>query len=62
MIEKGEELWLMLIIHIISNRNDSVNIILLCTLHDRVFYLYIYLFISVSKYSKPSCKLKKISK
>ena len=45
MIEKGEELWLMLIIHIISNRNDSVNIILLCTLHDRVFYLYIYLFI-----------------
>ena len=50
MIEKGEELWLMLIIHIISKRNDSVNIILLCTLHDGVFYLlfiilFIYLFI-----------------
>ena len=48
MIEKGEELWLMLIIHVISKRNDSVNIILLCTLHDRVFYLFIlfiYLFI-----------------
>ena len=29
MIEKGEELWQMLIIHIISKRNDSVNIILL---------------------------------
>ena len=62
MIEKGEELWLMLIIHIISNRNDSVNIILLCTLHDRVFYLLFYLFIRVSKYSKASCKIKKISK
>ena len=46
MIEKGEELWLMLIIHIISKRNDSVNIILLCTLHDGVFYLlFIILFI-----------------
>ena len=54
MIEKGEELWLMLIIHIISKRNDSGNIILLCTLHDGVFYLlfiilfmdlFIYLFI-----------------
>ena len=36
MIEKGEELWLMLIIHIISKTNDSVNIITLCTLHDSV--------------------------
>ena len=37
MIEKGEELWLMLIIHIISKKkNDSVNIILLCAQHDRV--------------------------
>ena len=39
MIEKDEELRLLLIIHIISKRNDSVNIILLCTVHDRVFYL-----------------------
>ena len=38
---KGDELWLMLIIHIISKRNDSVNIIILCTLHDVVFYLFI---------------------
>ena len=45
MIEKGEELWLMLIIHIISKRNDSVNIILLCTLHDRVSVLFIIYFI-----------------
>ena len=48
MIEKGEELWLMLIIHIISKRNDSVNNILLCILHDRVsvylaFISFIYL-------------------
>ena len=40
MIEKGEELWLMLIIHIISKINDSVNIILLCTLHDQVSFIY----------------------
>ena len=33
MIEKGEELWLILIIYIISIRNDSVNIILLCAQH-----------------------------
>ena len=45
MIEKGEELWLMLIIRIISKRNDSVNIILLCTLHDRVSVLFIIYFI-----------------
>ena len=61
MIEKGEELWLMLIIHIISKRNDSVNNILLCTLHDRVSVLFsiyfIYLSIRVSKYSKAFCKL-----
>ena len=47
MIEKGEELWLMLIIHIISKRNDSVNIILLCTLHDRVSVLFIIYFIDL---------------
>ena len=40
MIEKGKELWLMLIIHIISKINDSVNIILLCTLHDQVSFIY----------------------
>ena len=34
MIEKDEELRLMLIIHIISKINNSVNIILLFTLHD----------------------------
>ena len=39
MIEKGEELWLMLIIHIISKSNDMVNIILLCALHVRVSVL-----------------------
>ena len=66
MIEKGEELWLMLIIHIISKRNDSVNI-LFCTLHDQLsfliidcfIYLFIYLFIRVSKYSAVSSKIKK---
>ena len=41
MIEKGAELWLMLIIHIIGKRNDSVNIILLYTLHDQVSVLFI---------------------
>ena len=40
MIEKGKELWLMLIIHIISKINDSVNIILLRTLHDQVSFAY----------------------
>ena len=36
----------MLVIHILSKRNDSVNIILLCTLHDQVSVLFIiYLFI-----------------
>ena len=62
MIEKGEELWLMLIIHIISKKNDSVNIILLCTLHDPVsvlFIIYYFIYIFVSKYSKASCKTKK---
>ena len=39
MFEKDEELWLMLIIHIVSERNNSVNIILLCTLHDQVHVL-----------------------
>ena len=36
MIQKGEELRLMLIIHVI--RNDSANIILLYNAHDRVFF------------------------
>ena len=36
MIEKGEEVWLMLITHVIRIRNDSANIILLCTVHDWV--------------------------
>ena len=55
IIEKGEELWLIeiLIIHIISKRNDSVNIILLCTLHDRlsvsfIIYYFIYLLASAN--------------
>ena len=34
MIQKGEELRLMLIIHVI--KNDSANIILLYNAHDRV--------------------------
>ena len=38
MIEKGEDLWLLLIIHIVSKRNDSSNI--LCTLHDKVSVLF----------------------
>ena len=37
MTEKGEELWLMLPIHITSKINDSANIILLFAVHDRVF-------------------------
>ena len=52
MIEKDEELQLMLIIHIISKINNSVSIILLFTLHDWVFYLlliFIYLLNRVSK-------------
>ena len=57
MIEKGEELWLMLISHIISKRNDSANITLLCTVDDRVFYLK-FVTIRVSKYFKASCKIK----
>ena len=40
MIGKGEELWLMLIIHIISKRNNATNVILLCTKHDRVNILF----------------------
>ena len=40
VIEKGEELWLMLIIHIITKRNDSGNIIL-CFLHDMFPLLFI---------------------
>ena len=39
MIEKGEELWQMLIIHIISKRNDSVNIILLYGLSNVISVL-----------------------
>ena len=50
MTGRGEELWLMLIIHIRSKRNDLVNPVLLCTWHDRVnvlfiIYYFIYLFI-----------------
>ena len=46
MIEKIEEFWLILIIHVIRKRNDSVNIILLCNLHDLVSALFIiYYFI-----------------
>ena len=41
MIEKVEELGLIMTIHIIRKRNDAVNIILLCTLHDRVSVLLI---------------------
>ena len=55
----------MLIIHTISKRNDSVNIILLCALHDRVsilFIIYFILFIYlVSKYSKASCKIQTVN-
>ena len=39
MIEKGEDLWLLLIIHIVSKKNDSSNM-LLCTLHDKVSVLF----------------------
>ena len=39
MIEKCEELWLMLIINIIHKRNDSANI-LLCAVHDWVSVLF----------------------
>ena len=55
MIEKSEELWLILIVHFIGKRNDSANIVLSGTIHDRVSILFI---ISVSKYSKASCKIK----
>ena len=60
MTEKGEKLWIMLIIHIISKRSDSVNIILLCTLHDQVNVLFIiyFIYVMVSKYSK-AYKIKK---
>ena len=40
MIEKSEELWLILIVHFISKRNDSENIILSGTIHDRVSVLF----------------------
>ena len=49
MVEKGEELWLMLIIHITSERNDSLNIIGLCTLHEReIVLLYLLPLVSAS--------------
>ena len=41
---------------IISKRNDSANIMLLCTIHDQVFRLIVT--IRVSKYSKASFKIK----
>ena len=40
VIEKGEELWLMLIIYIISKRNNSANVILLCNANDWVSVLF----------------------
>ena len=40
MIENGEKLWLVLIIQIIRKRNDSANIILLCTIHDHLYVLF----------------------
>ena len=49
MIEKGEELWLMLIIHITSETNDSLNIIGLCTLHEReIALLYLLPLVSAN--------------
>ena len=36
MIEKSKELLLMMIMHIISKTNDSLNITTLCTFHDQV--------------------------
>ena len=49
MIEKGEELWLMLIIHITSETNDSLNIIGLCTLHEReIVLLYLLPLVSAN--------------
>ena len=61
MIEKGEELWLMLINRIISKRNDSANIIIFCTVHDQVGVLFIYHHEDrVSKYFKVSYKRKKL--
>ena len=61
MIEKGEELWLMLINHIISKRNDSANIIIFCTVHDQVGVSFIcHHDDGVSKYFKVSHKRKKL--
>ena len=40
MIEKCEELLLLIISHIISKRNDSANIIVLYTVHDLVSVLF----------------------
>ena len=56
MIQKGVESFA-------NNQDDSVNIILLRNLHDRVSVLFInfffvYLLIGVSKYFKASCKIK----
>ena len=49
-IEESERLLQMLIIHIISKKYNSTNIILLCAIHD--------LTIRVNKHSKASCKIK----
>ena len=61
MIEKGEELWLMLINRIISKRNNSANIIIFCTVHDQVGALFIcHHEDRVSKYFKVFYKRKKL--
>ena len=49
MIEEGEELWLILMIHI-NKMNDSINIIPLYTLHDLVSVLFIHYFIYLCNY------------
>ena len=50
MIEKGEELWLMLIIHIINKRNDSVNVILFIII---IIIITIIIIIIISSYYLP---------
>ena len=56
MVEKDEGLWLMLIIHIISKRNDSANNILLCTVHDWVSALFNLLPLGSANILKPLVK------
>ena len=47
------------IIHIITKRNDSVNIILSCYVPYMIECFVKFVTIRVSKYSKASCKIKK---